>query len=500
MEMNEDVQSKSKYLGIILIDFVPYKEKDKMIEGMKKIYEAANNDFSLVNFINYNFGIKNISDFKRDSPFFSSGQSWHNIVTIWQPGLQRELTPGEIIGNIPNMFSHVEISLRQYTDFAYIITCCGYLKKEYYNNEDTEKEDLEKRTETSEILYRYWFNWDNIPGNDNGRLIDFLKQKLSIDWLKTAKIEKIDNGKTIRVSTEKNFLLLKLNNEKTKLNIEIDDGRADEFITKTKNDKLNIYDDHYYRLEVKEEGGHLNIYHPAGIIKSLIPENEKGIDKNQLELENFLRESCNGIYLNANKFKKDRPSCPSIKILMAETISFDNFKNWKDNNKYFLDSLGINSLYDYSKLELGSDKFLLGYQKAFHSSPTHSMEDFFHIALQFQGLSSGLIIIYSDKGFGGDNVEHDDIVNIIHNHPKCEFVNLFFGVYWPYYQVDIVQKNWENKIEELNKKIMELSMLNDIQELYKKSILDYKDFESFCLIEDSYSKSFMYYNKYLFCI
>jgi hypothetical protein len=88
----------------------------------------------------------------------------------------------------------------------------------------------------------YLFCWDGIPGNDSGRLIDFLKQNYGIDWVKTAKIEKIDDGKTIRVSVEKNYLSLSLNNEKTKAILTIDDVRADEFIAKTMNGKLNIYE------------------------------------------------------------------------------------------------------------------------------------------------------------------------------------------------------------------------------------------------------------------
>lgn len=87
----------------------------------------------------------------------------------------------------------------------------------------------------------YLFSWDEVPGNDNGRLIDFLKKNLGIDWIKTVNIEKIHDGMTIRVSTEKNFLSLKLNNEKTNVNLEIDDGRTVEFIAKAENDKLNIY-------------------------------------------------------------------------------------------------------------------------------------------------------------------------------------------------------------------------------------------------------------------
>ncbi len=85
------------------------------------------------------------------------------------------------------------------------------------------------------------FSWDEIPGNDNVRLIKFLKQNFGIDWAKTAKIEKIDNGKTIKVSTQKNYLSLKLNDEQTEVNLEIDDVRTDKFVAKIENSKLNIY-------------------------------------------------------------------------------------------------------------------------------------------------------------------------------------------------------------------------------------------------------------------
>lgn len=87
----------------------------------------------------------------------------------------------------------------------------------------------------------YLFSWDDIPGNDNERLIEYLKQKFGIDWVKTARIEKIDNGRAIRVSTERNSLLLRLNDKKTKINIEIDDSKFDELIIKAENGRLNIY-------------------------------------------------------------------------------------------------------------------------------------------------------------------------------------------------------------------------------------------------------------------
>lgn len=82
------------------------------------------------------------------------------------------------------------------------------------------------------------FSWEDIPGNDSEILLDFLKKKYGIDWVKTAKI---DDGKIIKVTAEKNYLLLSLNDEKTEVSLLIDDGRIDKFKAKTENGKLNVY-------------------------------------------------------------------------------------------------------------------------------------------------------------------------------------------------------------------------------------------------------------------
>ncbi|HUS75232.1 MAG TPA: LamG-like jellyroll fold domain-containing protein [Methanothrix sp.] len=86
------------------------------------------------------------------------------------------------------------------------------------------------------------FSWDKIPGKDNGILRKFLIKKFGIGWVETAKIEKIDNGKTVKVYAEKISLSLELNDEKTEVILEIDDGRKYEFIAKMENDELNIYE------------------------------------------------------------------------------------------------------------------------------------------------------------------------------------------------------------------------------------------------------------------
>ena len=66
---------------------------------------------------------------------------------------------------------------------------------------------LRKNDELKEIIVvskeKDLFNWNEIPGNDNRRLIEFLRKNFGIEWVKTAKIEKIYGDNTIRVLMEK---------------------------------------------------------------------------------------------------------------------------------------------------------------------------------------------------------------------------------------------------------------------------------------------------------
>jgi len=91
------------------------------------------------------------------------------------------------------------------------------------------------------FVNNYLFSWDKIPGNDNVKLIEFLKLKFRIDWVKTAEIKKINKGNTIKIFTKINHLSLNLNHEKTEVTLKIDDGRTDKFIVKMKNGKENIF-------------------------------------------------------------------------------------------------------------------------------------------------------------------------------------------------------------------------------------------------------------------
>lgn len=110
-------------------------------------------------------------------------------------------------------------------------------------NPPLSKEDYELQISSFQELKKekYIFRWDMIPRKHNKRLIHFLKKRFAIDWVISAKIEKTDDDATIRVYTETNYLLLKPNSDKTIVSVEIDDGRIEELVVKTKNGKLRLF-------------------------------------------------------------------------------------------------------------------------------------------------------------------------------------------------------------------------------------------------------------------
>ena len=94
------------------------------------------------------------------------------------------------------------------------------------------------------------FSWDKIPGSDNEKLIGFLKQNYDIDWVETAEIEKTADDNNVSITKDENSLSLKLNDEKTKVTLEIDDGRTDEFVVRKEKDKLNIFSNIIIEVEI----------------------------------------------------------------------------------------------------------------------------------------------------------------------------------------------------------------------------------------------------------
>ncbi|MDW7725650.1 MAG: type II secretion system F family protein [Candidatus Methanoperedens sp.] len=92
---------------------------------------------------------------------------------------------------------------------------------------------------------KYLFSWDEILGNDSKKLIEFLKNDFDIEWINKAVIEKIDDNiikASYKTSSGENYLLLRINDEKNSVELEIDGVRTDEFIVLLENGKLSIYE------------------------------------------------------------------------------------------------------------------------------------------------------------------------------------------------------------------------------------------------------------------
>ncbi|KPQ43985.1 MAG: hypothetical protein MPEBLZ_01453 [Candidatus Methanoperedens nitroreducens] len=157
-----------------------------------------------------------------------------------------------------NVFFIIEINLNQSGDQKIIllksISQTYYVKKNRYSINFWDNKQRIKFLNNKEYLLlddnfditafvdnSCLFSWNKIYGNDNSRLIEFLKQYFGLDWIGTAKIEKIDSDKTIKVYTENNFLTISLNDKKTKVSLKIDDGRTNEFNARTEYGDLKIY-------------------------------------------------------------------------------------------------------------------------------------------------------------------------------------------------------------------------------------------------------------------
>jgi hypothetical protein len=98
------------------------------------------------------------------------------------------------------------------------------------------KENIEKR---SAIV----FNWNEIPGIDNGFLLDFLKKDFGIDWVYESRIYK-DNDKRIMISDisgKSGPIFLELNDNYSKMVLKINDIRTYTFTAIEEYDTINIY-------------------------------------------------------------------------------------------------------------------------------------------------------------------------------------------------------------------------------------------------------------------
>ncbi|MCX9009527.1 MAG: hypothetical protein OIN66_00255 [Candidatus Methanoperedens sp.] len=153
------------------------------------------------------------------------------------------------------------------------------------------------------------FSWDEIPGNDDEKLLDFVNRFYGIDWVEKPVIEKINGGKIICISTKKNHISLKLEVEKNKAILKINelrDKKDPELFTEI--------------LDVKKESGRLNIYK---VIISVNP--------------GILLEEVNNAFNNyINKVKSDSSEFSKLKTYLKRfkgEIEYANSRWFQNYNK-----------------------------------------------------------------------------------------------------------------------------------------------------------------------
>lgn len=87
----------------------------------------------------------------------------------------------------------------------------------------------------------YLFSWEDVPGNDNGKLLKFISEEFGIVIEENVRIEKNVSGNNINICSDKCLISLELNKKKTKVAMTISEAKTYNLIVRMENDKLNVY-------------------------------------------------------------------------------------------------------------------------------------------------------------------------------------------------------------------------------------------------------------------
>ncbi len=83
------------------------------------------------------------------------------------------------------------------------------------------------------------FNWNNVPGKDEGKIRKYLEEDFDADWAVNAEINKTDQ-KTIKISSGQNSAEFKLDKEDNTVKLTIN-GKIRNLFVKKEDGNLNIY-------------------------------------------------------------------------------------------------------------------------------------------------------------------------------------------------------------------------------------------------------------------
>ncbi|TRZ86808.1 MAG: DNA primase catalytic subunit PriS [Methanosarcinales archaeon] len=87
----------------------------------------------------------------------------------------------------------------------------------------------------------YLFCWEDVPGNDNSKLLKFISDELGVVLEKNVRIEKSVSGIDINIYGDKCLISLELNKKKTNAAITINEAKTYNLIVRMENGKLNVY-------------------------------------------------------------------------------------------------------------------------------------------------------------------------------------------------------------------------------------------------------------------
>jgi phage tail-like protein len=92
-----------------------------------------------------------------------------------------------------------------------------------------------------EVDVMHLFNWDNVPGKEDGRLLQYLKEDFDISWAEDARISKSGDGRTIQIQEGANSAKIIMDEKKETAILTIRDGNTYELNVKKENGRPIIY-------------------------------------------------------------------------------------------------------------------------------------------------------------------------------------------------------------------------------------------------------------------
>ena len=95
------------------------------------------------------------------------------------------------------------------------------------------------------------FNWDDVPGKGRNQFLKFIENDLKISCGKYGKIEKTDDGNTIKFVNKENSITFKLNKPENKVVAKTNDGKTYEYLIETEKSKLKVCGE--YRIDAQRK-------------------------------------------------------------------------------------------------------------------------------------------------------------------------------------------------------------------------------------------------------